>query len=468
MSGRDEEARATASEVLRINPKFSLEYFTKTLVYKNQADKDRYIGALRKAGLPKTPPLPLPDKPSIAVLPFVNMSGDSEQEYFVDGMTDDLITDLCKISGLFVIARNSVFQYKGKSVDVKIISRELGVRYVLEGSVRRAKDQVRINAQLIDATTGGHLWAERYDDKLSDVFSLQDKITRKIVAALAMKLTVGEAAHIAHKETNNIAAYDSFLQGWAHYLRCTPDNYGKAVSYFEKAVELDPHYGRAYAALASIYWESFYRFWHSSLGVSWRESKERADKYLQTAMKNPTPLAYLVASKMLIGSFEHEKAITKAEQAIAVDPSDPYSYIAMAYTLIYAGRPKEALGFIKKAMRLDPHYPAFYLFVLGLAHFGMDRFEEAATSFERALSRNPENYVPMIPLAAAYAHLNREQEATDTIETLRKVLPMVTISFVSACPLWKYKNSIDKSRLVDGLKKTGLPKSIYETLRKSG
>jgi len=401
---------------------------------------------------------PLPDKPSIAVLPFDNLSGDPEQEYFSDGMTDDLITDLSKISGLFVITRNSVFQYKGKPVDVKRISRELGVRYVLEGSVRRAAGKVRINAQLIDATTGGHLWAERYDGDLRDVFALQDRITGKIVAALAVKLTAGEEVHVAHKETNNIAAYDSFLQGWAHYIRCTPDDYAKAIPYFEKAVELDPHYGRAHAALASIYWESFYRLWHASLGVSWRETKVRADTYIKKAMQSPTPLAYLVASKMLIGSSEHEKASAKAEQSISLDPNDANSYIAMAYTLIYAGRPKEAFGFIQKAMRLDPQYPAYYLFVLGLAHFGMDRFEEAATSFERALTRNPENYVPMIPLAAAYAHLNREQDATATIE----------VSFVRGCPLWSYKNPVDKSRLLDGLQKAGLPKSIYETLRKTG
>ena len=466
--GRVEEARTHAAEVLRINPNFSLDEARKMSSFKDPVHLERVLDALRKAGLPETPPLPLPDKPSIAVLPFVNMSGDPEQEYFVDGMTDDLITDLSKISGLFVIARNSVFQYKSKAVDVKKISRELGVRYVLEGSVRRAGDKVRINAQLIDATTGGHLWAERYDDKLRDVFALQDKITGKIVAALAVKLTAGEEVHVVHKETNNISAYDTFLQGWAHYVRFTPDDYAKAILYFEKAIQLDPHYGRAHAALASIYWESFYRFWHSNLGIPWRETKMRADEYLKKAMKNPTPLGYFVASKMLISSFEHEKAIAKAEQAIAHDPSDANSYIAMAYTLIYSGRPKEALDFIKKAMRLDPHYPAYYLFVLGLAHFGMDRFEEAATSFERALKRNPENYVPLIPLAATYAHLNREQDATATIKKLKKVLPAVTVSFVRGCPLWKYKNPIDKSRLLEGLKKTGLPKSIYETLRQKG
>ena len=411
---------------------------------------------------------PLPEKPSIAVLPFVNMSEDPKQEYFSDGITEDLITDLSKISGLFVIARNSVFQYKHKIVDIKRISSELGVRYLLEGSVRRVEDKVRINAQLIDATTGGHLWAERYDGITLDIFALQDRITRNIVAALAVKLTGGEEAHVSHKETNNILAYDTFLQGWAHYVRFAPDDFAKAIPYFEKAINMDPQYGRAYAALASIYWESFYRFWHTSLGVAWRETKERADEYLKKAMENPTPLGYLVASKMLISSFEHEKAIAKAELSIALDPNDANGYIAKAYTLVYAGRPKEAFDFIQKAIRLNPQYPAYYLFVLGLAHFGVDRFEEAAASFERAIKRNPENYVPLIPLASAYAHLNREQEAIATIEKLRKVLPTVTVSFVRGCPLWRYKNPRDKKRLLGGLKKAGLPSSIYETLRKTG
>ncbi|MGD8766125.1 MAG: tetratricopeptide repeat protein, partial [Desulfobacteraceae bacterium] len=196
-SNRQAEAESAAKEVLRINPNFTLESYAKTLPYKNKADVERYVAALRKAGLPEHPPLSLPDKPSIAVLPFDNLSKDPEQEYFVDGMTDDLITDLSKISGLFIIARNSTFQYKGKAVDVKKVSRELSIRYVLEGSVRKAGDKVRINAQLIDATTGGHLWAERYDGQMEDIFSLQDKITQKIVTALAVKLTPGEKENIA-------------------------------------------------------------------------------------------------------------------------------------------------------------------------------------------------------------------------------------------------------------------------------
>jgi len=199
---------------------------------------------------------PLPDKPSIAVLPFANMSGDPDQEYFADGITEDIITDLSKISALFVIARNSTFAYKGNAVEVRQVAENLGVRYVLEGSVRRAGDQIRINAQLIDATTGGHIWADRYDGMLTDVFSLQDTVTRKIVAALAVNLTDEEEIRQTQRHTDNADAYDAFLQGWEYYQRFSADDFAKAIPYFERAIQLDPEYGRAYAALTLVYWES--------------------------------------------------------------------------------------------------------------------------------------------------------------------------------------------------------------------
>ena len=420
---------------------------------------------LEQASLDKMA-LPLPDKPSIAVLPFVNLSDDPKQEYFSDGMTDDLITDLSKISGLLVISRNSTFTYKGQPVKIQKVAQELNVRYVLEGSVRKAGEQVRINAQLIDATTGHHLWAERYDDKIGNIFALQDKITGKIVAALAVKFSEGEHEQIARKYTGNIAAYDLFLQGWAHYIRRTPDDYIKAVQYFEKAIELDPNYGRAHAALSSTYQESFYALWDLGPNVPWMQTRNLAEKYLQTAMQNPTPLAHQVASKIHIDKFEHDEAIANAERSIALDPNDANSYVAMAYALIYAGRPEEAVDFVKKAMLIDPHYPAYYLFVLGMVQFGKDQFEEAAALFERALSRNPENYVPLIPLSATYAHLNRHQDAEAAIAKLRKINPMMTMPLIRECPLWKFKDPEDKTRLLNGLRKAGLPDSVYDILRK--
>ncbi len=407
----------------------------------------------------------LPDKPSIAVLPFDNLSGDPMQEYFSDGMTDDLITDLSKISSLFVIARNSTFVYKGKPIRIRQVAEELGVRYVLEGSVRKVADRIRINAQLIDATTGGHLWAERYDGNLGDVFSLQDKITRKIVMALAVKLTQSEEDQVARKDTTKIPAYDAFLKGWAHYIRHTPDDFAKAVHYFEKAIELDSNYGRAYAALAATYWESYYRFWHESLNVQWYETRVRAEDYIQAAMKkNPTSLAHIVTSKMLIARHKHDEAIAETERALVIDPNDASSYIAMAYALIYIGKPKEAFDYIERAMRIDPEYPAYYLFVLGLAHFGMEQFEKAASLFEKALERNPENYIALIPLAATYAHLNRKNEAKDLIKRLNKFMPIVTLSLIEECPLWQYKNYIDRNRLMSGLNEAGMAKTHYDLL----
>jgi len=408
---------------------------------------------------------PLPDKPSIAVLPFDNLSGDPMQEYFSDGMTDDLITDLSKISSLFVIARNSTFAYKGNPIKIRQVAEELGVRYVLEGSVRKVADRIRINAQLIDATTGGHLWAERYDGNLGDVFSLQDKITRKIVVALAVKLTQSEEDQVARKDTIKVPAYDAFLKGWAHYVRRTPGDFAKAVHYFEKAIEMDSNYGRAYAALAATYWESYYRFWHESLNVQWYETRVRAEEYIKAAMKkNPTSLAYSVISKMLIARHKHDEAIAETERALALDPNDANSYIAMAYALIYIGKPKEAVDYIERAMRIDPEYPAYYLFVLGLAHFGMEQLEKAASLFEKALERNPENYIALIPLAATYAHLNRKNEAKDLIKKLNEFMPIVTLALIEECPLWQYKNYIDRDRLMSGLDEAGMAKTHYDLL----
>jgi TolB-like protein/class 3 adenylate cyclase/tetratricopeptide (TPR) repeat protein len=427
----------------------------------------RYVPSTTESSTEQQIVLELPDKPSIAVLPFDNMGGDLEEEYFSDGMTDDLITDLSKVSGLFVIARNSVFTYKGKPVNVQQVAQELGVRYVLEGSVRRSGDQVRINAQLIDATTGHHLWAERYDGYFGDVFALQDRITGKIVAALSVKLTSDEKEQVARKYTDNTSAYDEFLQGRAHYVRRTPGDYAEAVSCFEKAVELDPNYGEAYAALSLTYWESAHNLWTYNLGVSWVEAGNRAERYLEMAMHNPSPLAYQAASRLHIDSQQHELAIAQAQRALALDPNDANSYLAIAYAVIYAGRPQEALNFIEKAMRLNPHYPDYYMYILGLAHFHLDQYEEAVILFEKAVKLNPVNYVPLIPLSAAQAQLGREQEAAATLDKLQKALPaIVTIALVKRGSLYSYKNSADRDRLLAGLRKAGMLESPYDALRR--
>ena len=298
MAGRDEEARDTAKKVLKIDPKFTVKSWEKVLRFKNQSNQKRYIEALRRAGLPDNPPLNLPDKPSIAVLPFTNMSNDPEQEYFSDGMTDDIITDLSKISGLMVISSSSTFTYKGKEIKIPVIAKELGVKYVLEGSVRRAGDEVRINAQLIDAVTDHHVWADRFDGKNESIFALQDKITERIVSALAVKLSASEQKIMAEKGTNNIVAYDTFLKGMSHMRKFTPKDYVKAIEYFEKAIALDPNYSEAYANLAYIYISALQGgqiFW-DEIGKSYTHCQVLAKHHLESAMKNPTSRAYQVKS----------------------------------------------------------------------------------------------------------------------------------------------------------------------------
>jgi TolB-like protein/class 3 adenylate cyclase len=406
---------------------------------------------------------PLPDKPSIAVLPFTNMSDDSKQEYFADGITEDLITDLSQMSGLFVIARNSTFVYKGKPVRIRQVAEELGVRYVLEGSVRKAGEQVRINTQLIDATTGNHLcnhlWTKRYDGKLDNIFALQDKITQKIVAALAVKLSAGEQEKVNRKETDNIEAYDAFLKGWEHYRRWTPEDFRKALPYFERAIELDSQYGRAYAAIASVYTEGYQRAWDWShfLGVSAEAMPGLAGKYLKEALNDPTPLAHQVASKWYIIILFPEEAIAEAERAIALDPNDAVGYTAMAGALIYSGKPEEAVDFVNKAMRLDPHNIANYLYTLGLAYFGMEQFQEAVSFFERAFKLNPEiGLVQRAYIAAAYVHLGQEEKAMaeldkPEIKEVRELYDLY-VKYEGAY----YNNPKDKARLIDSLRKVGL------------
>ena len=402
--------------------------------------------------------LALPDKPSIAVLPFENMSGDPEQEYFADGIVEDIITDLSKISGLFVIARNSSFAYKDKKTDIRTVAKELGVLYVVEGSVRRVGNEVRINAQLIEAATGGHLWAERYDGSLADVFALQDKVTEKIVLALAVNLTSGEQSQKIRLRFDNPWAYDAFLQGREFYRRATPEDYAKAVPHLEDAIQLDNKYGRAYAALAEIYRDSAVMGW-DVLDVSPDEAFWRAEQFLHEALKDPSPLAHQVASKMLSRQGRYDEATAQAERAIALDANDPAGYMAMAEALIWAGDSTRSVKIINKAMRLDPHYPPGYLFQLGLAHYGTSQFDEAASALERATKRSPNDYSQLTILAATYGHLGRKQAAESAIaranEQRRKMgRPPLTLAVVNR---WPFKELADRKRLRDGLRKVGVP-----------
>ena len=295
---------------------------------------------------------PLPDKPSIAVLPFVNMSDDPKQEYFSDGMSEDLITDLSRISGLLVLSRSTTFVYKGQSVKIEEIAKELGVRYVLEGSVRKVGEQIRINAQLIDGSTGHHLWADRYDRKLKDIFQLQDEITQKIATSLAVKLTKADREQVAGKETDNIQAYDAVLKASDLMYRYSLESFAQALSHLEKAVELDPNYGRAYAMMADIFASPGISI---VLGLSWEECRLRSREYLRIAFKNPTSVAYRTASWYLHRLERNfEKAVEAAERGLSLNPSDALCNMFKALALISADRAEEALDYIDRAQRIDP------------------------------------------------------------------------------------------------------------------
>jgi TolB-like protein/Flp pilus assembly protein TadD len=401
---------------------------------------------------PITADLKLSHELSIAVLPFVNMSGDPNQEYFSDGMTEEIITALSKVPKLFVIARSSTFTYKGKPLKVQQVAEDLGVRYVLEGSVRKVGDQVRISAQLVDATTGHHLWAERFDATLGDIFALQDTCTRKIVAALALKLTGDEEKKLTFRYTDNLEAYDNYLKGLEHLHVGTPDGYKMAVGYFEKAVELDPDYSSAHAGLANAYHKSIERDLTKELG--WPDARARVQRHLQMAMKNPTPYAHYTVAKSRLYQRRYDEAIAEAEHAIVLDPNYPDGSFMMGWILTFAGRSAEAVDYYKKAMRLDPQYPGGCLYYLGLAQYCLKEYQEAATTLERSQKLKPQ-YGPW-PLAITYAQLGRGQEAADLLAKYFEKRGWKAVPIENTFEFWPFKEQKDLDHWAEGLRKSGL------------
>lgn len=409
---------------------------------------------------------PLPDKPSIAVLPFANMSSDPGQEHFADGMTDDLITDLSKSSALFVIARNSTFFYKGKPVKISQVAEELGVRYVLEGSVQRAGDQVRVNAQLIDALTGGHVWADRFNGSVTDIFAAQDEFVSKIVEALHVTLTKSEKEQIEHAKPSNIAAKEAFERGWNLYLRFNLQDSFEAVRHFEKAIEFDPQYGRAYAALSLVYLRAGYYGWYQDFGVADIARRGQVlewEKYLQQAQKYPTSLAHTAEALNLVPSSKTNEARRAAGRAIALDPNDPEAHVAMAWALIVSGEPEEALNFLATAIRLNPKYPSHYVLARGVALFQHGDLKQAAEVFEEGFRRNPSAIAILPAYASVLAHLGRRKEARETLLTLRPGSDQTTLEnlpFAFPIRIWEGGSERFGERLFDGFRIAGLPLDV--------
>jgi adenylate cyclase len=395
----------------------------------------------------------LPDKPSIVVLAFQNMSGDPEQEYFADGIAEDVITDLSKVSGLFVIARNSAFTYKGKAVDLKQVSRELGVRHVLEGSVRKAGNRVRITAQLIDGGSGGHVWAERYDRELTDIFEVQDEVTREIVAALKVRLTPEERRRVESRGTNSIAAYDRFLAGRQLFWQVSRETIAQAQGLFEEAIQLDPAFCLAHAYLA---------FTHSVQYVNrWSADPEESLKLAQKVVDRALTLDATEAEAHYVQGIIHlwhqknvDQAIADAERAIALDPGFARGYGSLGAALHYAGRSEEALEHLATMARLDPHHPAQYQHFLAQSLFALGRFEDAVRASKARLARQPHSDVSRVLLAACYGQLGRAEEARAEWQEALRINPDYSIEHRRQ--ILPYKNPADFERVVEGLRKAGI------------
>jgi adenylate cyclase len=400
-------------------------------------------------------PTPNVETPSIAVLPFTNMSGDPEQEYFSDGISEDVITDLSKIAGLMVISRNSSFTYKGRSADVQAVGRDLGVRSVLEGSIRRAGNRVRITAQLIDATSGVHLWADRYDRDLTDIFAVQDDVTRRIVDALKVTLSPAEKARHADSGTNNIDAYDYFLRGRELLLGKTNTRvtFEQSTKFLKRALELDPSYSKAYAGLSMAYSLDYQNRWSDDPDISLRLSKHNAEQAIE---KDPNePFARLVASWVAIFEKDLDRAKSEADIALSLNPNFSGAYGSLGHIQTLSGRPLEAIPALERATRLDPAFRPQHLYFLGMAYLIAGKYETAAALLRERILLVPGTDFSRVLLASALGHLGEIDEARRIWGELKEINPKY--SFTEHFARQPFKREEDVRRIAEGLLKVGLP-----------
>jgi adenylate cyclase len=392
-----------------------------------------------------------PQRPSIAVLPFANMSGDSEQEYFADGISEDIITALSKISGLFVIARNSSFTFKGKAVHVGDVGKKLGVRFVLEGSVRKAGNRVRITAQLVDAVSAGHIWAERFDRELTDIFAVQDEVTKEIVAALALNLTSGERRQLASEHTNSPEAYDCFLRGRELWHLQTKETNGEARTTLRRAIELDPNFAPAYALLAITHMRDYLNQWSDSPSVSLEEGYKVAQEAV--ARSDRDPYAHWALGSLYLWRRRHDEAVREFQTAISLNPSFSLAYSLLGLTLHYSGQSERALDCFERGIALDP-YSDVYLHFHAQAYFQLGRYEKAVEVLKRRLTRHPNTDISRVLLAACYGHLGQTEEARAQWREVFRINP--NYSLEHRRKVLPYKNPTDFELVVQGLRKAGI------------
>jgi adenylate cyclase len=399
--------------------------------------------------------LPLPNKPSIAVLPFVNMSGDSEQEYFTDGISEDLITALSRIRWFFVIARNSCFAYKGRSPDIREVARALGVAYVLEGSVRKAGNRVRITAQLIDGLSGNHVWAQRYDRDLEDIFAVQDEITATLVGAIEPELGKAERERAQANRPDDLRAWDLYQRGLWHTYKRTREDLAEAQRLFRQAIEIDPGMARAYAAAEEAFFFQFVGGYVDTLAGTKADALRFAEKAVE--LDGQDAFNRYALGRVLTLVRRHDSAVFELRKAVELNPSFAQAHYALGMALATGGHPEDSLPHIDLAMRLSPQDPYFGQFLVRKAEacLFLGRLEEAIESAERSLREPNIQWSRWAILAAAQAHLGRMEDAKRSIEGLRTLRPDIDLAFTR--DYWPIADVDALNFLVDGLRKAGLP-----------
>ena len=413
-------------------------------------DRDAIVVALNKSEIHVQTPMVV-DKPSIAVLAFNNMSGDPEQEYFSDGISEDIITDLSKLSELHVIARNSTFNYKGKGIDVKQVGRDLGVRYVLEGSVRKAGNRVRVTGQLIDAANGAHIWADRFDRDLTDIFAVQDELTREIISALKVKLTPEQKGRLARKNNIDVEAYNLFLRGREQAQLHTKSNNVEARTLLERAIAINPDFAAAHAYVA------FTRLNDYVIGRGDERSLQTCLEVATraVAMDDEDPYAHFVFSLVLLWHREYDRAFAEVQRCLALAPSSAEGHLHLASMQYYCGDPSGSIDMLNAYMRLDPFYPELALHFLAQAQHSLGQFDAAVATLKLRLERNPNSETAYGLLASCYGHLGRIAESRSAWAEVMRIAPDFSVE-----QRWRtlpFRNPDDFEHRVDGLRKAGLP-----------
>jgi adenylate cyclase len=460
--GREEEARAYMAEALKHNPTLPLELFKGVDPKQIPPHVQRLLDAQSKAAPLVKPPLPLPDKPSIAVLPFMNMSGDPEQDYIGDGLSENIISALSLSSKLFVIARNSTFTYKGKPVKVQQVAEELGVQYVLEGSIQKSGDRLRVTAQLIDALKGHHLWSDVYDREMRELFDLQDEITKKIVVSVGVELTGGEDFRVFSKSTDNLQAWKRYIKGIELAEKMNKADNAKAREHFETALELDPDFVSAWVALARTHWAD--RRWVDTPSRSVKRAFELIQKALKMDEQNPE--AHSSLGIFYLYSREHGKAIIEGKRAIVLNPNFAQGYAFLAWTMYCSGRFEEAISLVKEAYRLNPKLVPMGHITLGESYIFLRRYDEALEVFNQLDKHDLIDIFEVwvrIGFSFLYQELGKEEEAREYMAEALKINPNLSLEkFVSKTH--PFKNRIHQERMMDALRKAGMPEKAQRAI----